>query len=81
MAPVVSSTLGQMLDEFFQYANELQQSLEEQGELSAWLLGAAAGQQPGCRVSCIASKCSSILHQACSSHVMRMCYHGEVLFA
>jgi hypothetical protein len=32
IGPAVSATLGQMLDDFFQYAAELQQSLEEQGE-------------------------------------------------
>lgn len=34
LAPVVSATLGQMLDDFFQYAAELQQSLEQHGENS-----------------------------------------------
>jgi hypothetical protein len=33
IGPVVSATLGQMLDDFFQYAAELQQSLEQQGEI------------------------------------------------
>jgi hypothetical protein len=32
VAPVLSATLGQMLDDFFQYATELQHSLEQQGE-------------------------------------------------
>lgn len=32
LAPVVNSTLGQMLDDFFQYANDLQQSLDEHGK-------------------------------------------------
>jgi hypothetical protein len=29
--PAFAATLGQMLDDFFQYATELQQSLEQQG--------------------------------------------------
>lgn len=43
MGPAVSATLGQMLDDFFQYAAELQQSLEQQdaytggGSSSSWL--------------------------------------------
>lgn len=38
MGPAVSATLGQMLDDFFQYAAELQQSLEQQGEACmGWL--------------------------------------------
>lgn len=41
MGPVVSATLGQMLDDFFQYAAELQQSLEQQGALH----GCSPGQQ------------------------------------
>lgn len=41
MGPAVSATLGQMLDDFFQYAAELQQSLEQQGALH----GCSAGQQ------------------------------------
>eukprot|EP00775_Hariotina_reticulata_P000244 gene244-449_t len=32
VAPVLSATLGQMLDDFFQYATELQHSLEQQGK-------------------------------------------------
>jgi len=35
LGPVVSATLGQMLDDFFQYAAELQHSLDQQGRVFA----------------------------------------------
>lgn len=49
MGSAVNATLGQMLDDFFQYAAELQQSLEQQGEA----VHAAGDLLSGKAASCI----------------------------
>lgn len=46
LGPVVSASLGQMLDDFFQYAAELQQSLEQQGACVCVCMEAV--QEGGC---------------------------------
>ncbi|KAF8060100.1 hypothetical protein HT031_005039 [Scenedesmus sp. PABB004] len=48
MAPVISATLGQMLDDFFAYAHDLQDSLEQRGvhadgDAGGWRLSGARG--------------------------------------